>query len=631
MKNTVLIFFLLVLLNVNGQNKSSAQTKDQPNILWLVTEDMSPYLSCYGNKLITTPNLDRLANNGIRYTQAYSNGAQCSPARSTVISGIYAVSTGTDLHRGKRITNDSFFFPQYLRKAGYYCTNNAKEDYNAKTPDNIWNESSRKAEYMNRPDKKQPFFAVYNFGGTHMTRVATRTVNGRNDRDVKMKDVEVPGYIPDLPEVRDDISWNMGAVKNLDTWVGEQLQKLKANREEDNTIIFFYGDHGGTVPRGKGYVYTTGTRVPLLVYFPEKWKHLAGTKLPLVSDRLVSFVDLAPTVLNLANAKVPSFMAGKPFLTNAANKKENIRETVFCFTANQGPTFKPSRSITDGRYHLIWNFQSGYPNGTRQDYQWQMPAQMSWEKAWITGALNKDVYKKFWLPVTQLELYDIQKDSLEVNDLAGNNDYKQVLDKMKNLLIEEMYKQSDIGLLPRNYRDEIEKQYGPLYKWSQQNKTEVKKIIDAALIASERNISNLNELTTFLSSKNVAIQYWGASGINGLAKTKQLKSVPEAVKKVFNDTHADMEVRNMLGESLVYTDSSKDALDFLVRNITTTFSTVANLQNLGGLAKPVAGDIKNLLFGDKTKAKFYLTSILINCEVLPYNDLYKYTGREVGE
>lgn len=617
---------LILLISVFIINSLSAQQQKLPNILWLVTEDMSPYLSCYGNKLITTPNLDKLAGKGIRYTNAYSNGTQCSPARSTVISGIYAVTTGTDIHRRQRITNDAFFFPQYLRKAGYYCTNNAKQDYNAKAHEGVWDESSRKAEYMNRPDKSKPFFAVYNFAGTHMTRVATRTVQGRGKRDVSPADIAVPGYIPDLPEVRDDISWNMGAVKNLDIWIGEQLQKLKNNGEEDNTIVIFYGDHGGTVPRGKAYVYTTGTNVPFIVYFPDKWKHLAGTNLPQVSNRLISFVDLAPTMLSLANVAVPSFMVGKPFLTSAADKKENIRNSVFCFTSNQGPTFKPSRSVTDGRYHLIWNFQSGYPNGTRQDYQWQMPAQMAWEKEWLSGNLEKKVYKKFWQPVTQLELYDIKNDSLEVNDLANEPSKQQVLQHMKQLLKDEMYQQGDIGLIHREYRDYIEKKFGPLYKWSEQHKSEVKQIIDAAMIASERKISNLKTLTDYLHNPSPAIQYWGASGLNGLAKTGLLKSTPEMGKKVFRNNKADAEVRNMLAECMVYTEQSKEALDFLVSNIDKTQTTVANLQNIGALAKPAAEDIKKILMNDNAKAKFYLTSILINCGVYPYDDLYKYAG-----
>lgn len=336
-------------------------------------------------------------------------------------------------------------------------------------------------------------------------------------------------------------------------------------------------------------------------------------------------------MLCLAGLDVPPFMVGKPFVTRLANKKENIRETVFCFTANQGPTFKPSRSITDGKYHLIWNFQSGYPNGTRQDYQWQMPAQMAWDKAWITGGLKEEVYKKFWLPVSQLELYDIEKDSLEVYDLANDEAHRLVLERMKNLLKEEMYRRSDIGLLPPEYRGQLEKRFGPLYKWAQQNRSEVRQIIDAAMTSSERKVENLNTLIKFLNSKSIAVQYWGASGINGLAKTGQIKMMPAEAKKVFKNSSVNNEVRNMLAESFVYTEKSKEALDFLVSNFNKTFSTVANLQNLGALAKPVASDIKNLLFSDKAKAKFYLTSILINCDVFPYEELYKYTGREVGE
>jgi arylsulfatase A-like enzyme len=173
----IIVLLLFVAL------RFSAIAQDKPNFLFLVTEDMSPYLSCYGNKLIKTPNLDRLASQGIRFTQAHSNGTQCSPSRSTLISGKYAISLGTDIHREKRPFNDSFYFPIYLRQAGYYCTNNPKEDYNnQKTPSTVWNQSNNKAHYISRPDKKQPFFAEFNQGTTHMTRVATRTTAGRGKR-----------------------------------------------------------------------------------------------------------------------------------------------------------------------------------------------------------------------------------------------------------------------------------------------------------------------------------------------------------------------------------------------------------------------------------------------------------------
>jgi len=376
MKKICFLFYLLIAINGFAQ--------DRPNILWLVCEDMSPYLSCYGNTMIKTPNLDRLAEKGIRYTRAHSNGAQCSPSRSTIISGMYAVSLGTDIHREKRPVPDFLYFPKYLRDAGYYTSNNAKQDYNnLKTPKNVWDASGKNATYKDRPDKSKPFFAVFNTGITHMSRVATRTTEGRSSRSVPMDKVIVPPYIPDLPEVRDDISWNMDAVKRMDAWVGQQLKELEQSGEADNTIIFFYADHGGTVPRGKAYVYETGTLVPFIVYFPPRWKHLAGTTIPSVSDRLVSFVDLAPTVLSLCNVSIPDFMVGAPFLGKAANDAQNLRQYIFTFRANQGDTYAPSRAITDGRYKLIWNYQSAYPNGTRQDYQWQMPAQQAWDKAFM--------------------------------------------------------------------------------------------------------------------------------------------------------------------------------------------------------------------------------------------------------
>ena len=202
--------------------------QERPNILWLVTEDMSPYLGSYGNNLVDTPNLDTLAAKGIRFTQAHSNGAMCSPARSTLISGIYATSLGTDIHRESRPVPDSFYFPIYLREAGYFCTNFAKEDYNnLRTPTNVWDESKPKASYIDRPDKSQPFFSVFNNHLTHMNRVATRTVEGRSPRNVDMNRVNVPAYIPDLPDVRNDIAWNMDAVMLMDKWVGEHLQDLK--------------------------------------------------------------------------------------------------------------------------------------------------------------------------------------------------------------------------------------------------------------------------------------------------------------------------------------------------------------------------------------------------------------------
>ncbi|WP_346238402.1 sulfatase [Niabella insulamsoli] len=596
--------------------------QEKPNILWLVCEDMSPYLGCYGNQTVKTPNIDALASKGIRFTRAHSNSTQCSPSRGTLISGVYAVSLGTDIHREKRPFPATFYFPKYLREAGYYTSNNNKQDYNnVKTPENVWNESSRKASYQNRADKKQPFFSVFNCGITHMSRVATRTTEGRAPRQVSPQAVSVPAYIPDLPEVRDDIAWNMDAVQLMDQWVGAQLAALQASGEADNTIIFFYSDHGGTVPRGKAYVYETGTQIPLIVYFPPKWKHLAGTAVPSVNNRLVSFIDFAPTVFNFAGIPTPAFMRGAPFLGKDAARHEPAY--LFTFRANQGDSFCPSRAITDGKFKLIWNFQSAYPHGTRQDYQWQMPAQQAWDRAYIEKNINDPLHKKFWETAPTFELYNIQTDSLETIDLAGQQPYNRILATLKKQLSLTLRQEKDLGFMPREYRRKLQAD-GPLYEVVRKQNINIDKQIAAAEIASLKDLAQLKTLETFLMDADPVVQYWGASGICGLAKAGAINKIPaKAAALVENDGVID-EVKGMLAEAMVYTDNTEKGLQILLKQLASGKGFAgAALQNVGAKAAPLTADLQKLLAASsKNKYRFYIRSILINCGALPYSALY---------
>lgn len=623
MKKIVLFILVLIVYKSFG--------RERPNILWLVCEDMSPYLHCYGNKLVTTPNLDKLAREGVRFTQARSNSVQCSPSRSTLISGIYAVSLGTDIHREKRPVPAEFYFPRYLREAGYYTTNNAKKDYNdLKTPEGVWDESSGKAGYFSRPDKDQPFFSVFNCGVTHMTRVATRTVAGRAPRTVAMSKVKVPGYIPDLPEVRNDIAWNMDAVMMMDEWVGERLAELEESGEAENTIIFFYSDHGGTVPRGKAYVYESGTRVPFITWFPPKWRHLAGANLPAVSDRLVSFVDFPVTVLNLAGVKAPDFMVGKPFFGLGADAPENIRTYTFTFRANQGDSYAPSRAITDGSYKLIWNYQSAYPNGTRQDYQWQMPAQQAWDVANRENKLN-ELHKKFWLLVETFELYDLRNDSLETQNLVDAQHVQAIFAELKNKLKKEVRSRIDLGFIPREYRKTLQKQ-GSLYELARKNNMDVEKQISAAETASLRDPQELATLTAYLADKDPVVQYWGASGICGLAKSGLIRSLPQQAEPTLARIDVIPEVKCMLAEAMVYAGNAGRGLDYLMTQLANGFGPAAAcLQNTGEKAKPLAARL-NALYTDErsSKSRFYIRSILINCGELPYSALYA-ADEKVGD
>ena len=605
--------------------------QERPNILWLVCEDMSPYLSSYGNKAIKTPNLDSLAENGIRFTKAYSNGAQCSPSRSTIISGKYAVSLGTDVHRQKRMVPDEFYFPIYLKQSGYYTTNNSKQDYNSiKTPKSVWDESNGQATYTNRPNKRLPFFSVFNTGITHMARVGTRTVENRSPRTVSMENISVPPYIPDLPEVRDDIAWNMDAVMLMDKWIGEKLLELKESGEEENTIIFFYADHGGTIPRGKAYVYESGTLVPMIIYFPKKWKHLANAPVPAVSNRLVSFVDLAATVLNFANVKIPDFMISKPFLGLGSDKLENKRKYIFTFRTNQSLNFAPSRAITDGRYKLIWNFQSAYPNGTRQDYQWQMPAQQAWDLANINNKLSR-LHQKFWLPVEPLELYDLEIDSLETINIIDESRMKEKLLELKNALHQEMIDQWDLGFIPIEYRKELQKA-GALYDVVRQNRIDVVKQIEAAEIASFKDIKHQKVLEDYLIDKDPTVQYWGASGLCGLAKIKVITNVSKKVLDYFESNGSLPEAKCLLAEAMIYLNQNSDeALNYLASQMEVGFGpSLMSLQNIGFLAKPIRERLIDKLKLHDTPNKFYIRSVLINIGELSYSQLYN-RSEKIGD
>ena len=623
----IFLFFLVVRVN-------DLAAQDRPNILWLVCEDMSPYLSSYGSKVTRTPNLDSLAKNGIRYTRAHSNSVQCSPSRSTIISGKYAVSLATDIHRERRPVPDEFYFPIYLRQNGYYCTNNNKQDYNTmKTPDNVWDENSNKTTYANRKNKSQPFFAVFNSGITHMGRVATKTVEGRSPRSVDLKAVMVPAYIPDLPEVRDDIAWNMDAVMLMDKWVGKQLAALRESGEAENTIIFFNSDHGGTVPRGKGYVYESGTQIPLIAYFPEKWKHLANTKIPSVNDRLVSFIDFAPTFFNLTGTKKPSFMTdGKPFLGPGSQNPENISKYMFTFRANQGLNFAPSRAISDGTYKLIWNFQTAYPHGTRQDYQWQMPAQQAWDVANMEGKLKQPIYKQFWEPVMPFELYNVKKDSLEVNNLVDNPAYLATFNTLKKALYDQLVKVKDLGFTPREQRLALQKQQGAMFNLSKAPGYDVKAQIDAAATASYRKIENLKTLISYLSQKDPVVQYWGASGICALAKKGLLKKTDPAIEKYYASGGALPEAKCLLAEAKIYINNKDEAaLQYLGDQVNQGFApSLMSLQNLGMLAKPLDAVLLGALEKKQQPDKFYIRAVLVNTHAIPYSELYK-PGEKVGD
>ena len=309
----------------------------RPNILWITSEDNSPLLGCYGDEQAHTPNLDALAAEGVRYRNAFANAPVCSAARSTLITGMYACSVGIHNHRSRVRIPDSFQpYPVYMRQAGYYCTNNSKTDYNFTREKSvkIWDESSGKAHYKNRAPG-QPFFAIFNIGASHEGQLGYQTVERRRKQGalpprprIAPQDVKLPPYHADTPVVRRDWSVYYDNMTLMDKEVGRLLDELDRAGLADDTIVFYYSDHGGALPRGKRNIHDSGTRVPLIIRFPKKWSRMAPTGRGEWIEDPVSFVDFPATVLSLMGIDIPKHFEGGAFLGRQATK---LRDHAYLF------------------------------------------------------------------------------------------------------------------------------------------------------------------------------------------------------------------------------------------------------------------------------------------------------------
>ncbi|HYO81011.1 MAG TPA: sulfatase, partial [Bryobacteraceae bacterium] len=387
---------------------------DRPNILWITCEDMGPHIGCYGDKYARTPNLDRLAAQGSRYGTVWSNAPVCAPARTTIISGMYPTSTGSEHMRSEvRLPEGMLMYPCYLRQAGYYATNNAKEDYNLQHTGKVWDESSPRAHWRNRA-QGQPFFSIFNFTVTHESQVRARPHEAVSDP----AKVRVPAYHPDTPEVRQDWAQYYDKIAVMDGMAGRVLKQLEEDGLSGNTIVFFYSDHGAGLPRNKRWPYHSGLQVPLLVYVPDKWKHLApaGYGAGKVLDRLVSFVDLAPTVLSIAGLTPPGHMQGRAFM---GAHTAPAPEYLFGFRGRMDERVDTVRSVTDGRYVYLRQFMPHRIYGQHIAYMFEMPTVQVWKKQFDAGQL-KPQQTAFWKEKPSEELYDLHSDPDEVTNLASS-------------------------------------------------------------------------------------------------------------------------------------------------------------------------------------------------------------------
>ena len=517
MYKKIQLFVLLITIILISCGDRTANL--QPNILWITCEDLSPILGCYGDRIANTPNIDLFAQNAVRFTNAYASAPICTPARSSLITGVYASSMGTHHLRGVVPKSDKIkCFTEFLREKGYYCTNNVKEDYNFITPEEAWDESSDSAHWRNRKPE-QPFFSVFNFMVTHQsqTRYGIEKLNEINstldEKDrINPDDVEIPPYYPDTPIVRNNIASLYTQVHIMDKKFQEIINQLEEDGLRENTIIFFYSDHGTGLPRGKGYLHDTGIKVPLIIEFPEKYKHYSPAKAGAFSDELVNFIDFPPTVLSLTGIDPPKHMQGNPFL---GQYKKDSNDYVVSIRDRRDEVLMFSRSIRTDKYHYIRNFLPHRPRMQRNFYSEITPIRQELRRLDNLGLLqsNEDWLMEDSVPVD--ELYDTETDPHELNNLAQEAEHLEIMELLKRNLFSWMVETKDLGLVPEYEMIEKSKGGAPYDTFS--GNFDPKPILDL-VDKIGRGKQHIDSFNFALQSSNPVYRYWGATGLAALGQ-----------------------------------------------------------------------------------------------------------------
>jgi len=576
----------------------------RPNVLWISTEDINADLGCYGVEYADTPNLDRLAGKGVRYDNAFTHAGVCAPVRSGTITGMYPVTIGTGNMRCSGVLPDYVkCFTEYLRGAGYYCTNDSKTDYQFKAPGSAWDECKRKAHYRNRA-KGQPFFHIRNFTETHESKIRNKYTGLKHDPDK----AKVPPYYPDTAVTRKDWARYHDNITTMDSLAQGVLDELEKAGLAEDTIVWFWGDHGRGLPRAKRWVYDSGMRIPLIVYVPEKYRGYAGggTNGGTVCDDLVSSIDFAPTMLSLCGVEIPEHLQGKAFLGSQKAKVKS--EYIFGMRDRIDEAYDMVRAVNDKQFKYIRNFMPYVPYAVHVDYMNQMPTMQELRKLDAAGKL-KGAEKLFMQKRRPLEeLYDLKADKHEINNLAGDPKYAGKLLEMRKAVVAWMAEVGDVGLIPECDFDVMKVKS----HWrSELDKTDVLERLLALRQLDFEGAKAVGAYLDKLSDKYAAVRYWAVVGLHQNCKGKDVDRAAKAAQVMMKDKYASVQVA--AAQAMVDWKGDKAALELLVEKLddpaekVQLFAATA-LDRLGEKALPVLGEIEAAIKGKKKST--YVTRLL---------------------
>ncbi len=539
--------FLSCVLQADDQNE-----QPKPNILWVTIEDTSPqFIGSYGDKDADTPIIDRLAEEGVRFTNAFSTGTVCSPSRTAIITGVKTYRTGTGNHRSKYSIPDFIKgFPFYLQKEGYYTTNNVKTDYNVAGENEFiteaWTESSNKAGWWDRKPG-QPFFAVFNYNESHQSRTMTETYDWylenvlehlAPEERIGDNEYEIPPFYLDSPEMRKQFARVYNSIKLTDNRIGELLNRLEEDNLKDSTIIFFYADHGEGMPRGKTNGINYGYRVPFIIWFPDMYKHLSpwGTG-GVVTDELIDFTDLAPTILSIAGGKIPDHLNGRPFIGEQRSKPVGH---LHLSSDRSDNGIDMIRSVTDGKYVYSRNYMPFMPEARYIRYMEIGEIKQQMRNDLADGKLNSLQASLFKSRPAEF-LFDIENDLWETENLAEDPEHKPVIEKMRNLMNEEILQSRDVMFLPE-YEIGLLSEATTAYEFrDDENDYPLEKILEVASLAGLRGDDVTEKQISFLGNPNKIIRYWAMIGLRS-QRSGDLIPHSDKIINAMNDSYPPVAV-----------------------------------------------------------------------------------------
>ena len=566
----------------------------RPNILWILSEDISPDLSCYGTPVVETPNLDKLADQGVRFTNAFTTSPVCSTSRSAMITGMHQGSIGAHHHRSHR--NDGYTLPEpvrliteYFRRAGYFTANvktaapgvrgSGKTDFNFKFS-NAFDGSD-----WNQRKPGQPFFAQLSISMTHRGK-QWKGLDKKLDNPVDPAKVKLPPYYPDHPIVRQDWATYLNSIQMMDQYVGKILQRLDNEGLADNTVVIFIGDHGRCHVRGKQWLYDAGIRIPLIVRWPGKLK--TGR----VNEDLVSAIDISATVLNIAGIKPPKHIQGQIFLGPGAKK----RKYIFAARGRCDETIECIRCVHDKRYSYIRNYMAYRPWMAPNRYKdTSYPMRELLRSLHAKGKLTP-AQKQFLAPTKPPEeLYDLKNDPYELHNLAGSPEHKNVLKRMRAAHIKWMRQTADLGLIPEPELEEIYLEHGNGYDiLAQPENRDLIERIREVIELGEKGKAAIPDLMQAMQDKRASVRFWAAIGLGNMGP--DVGAAKTALQKALQDKSAS--VRIAAARAFCRVGRARQVLPLLIRELQNKENKIVRhyaaleLEELGGKAGEFIEEIR---------------------------------------